>query len=354
MDRVEKQAATRLRLRVDYGSSVVLSHWSSEYQRGHRAEALPYGLQRLGDAVQLEALGRTNCRLSDLLIRSVRRLTDIDFVAARLGRPRPDVVLCWEELTGFGALLTARAPVVLGVIWLGETSLIRRWVARRMLRRARAVWVLSRAQIPTLAMEFRVSPERLHYVRFGVDPQFWTPDLDGEPSGGSLLSVGNDRHRDDLTLAAAYRLLRASREVSLRVITMREADQRLAGLPGVSVGAANHAELRDAYRSTAVVILALRPNDHASGVTALLEAMSCGCAVVVTGDGLEDYIQDGAAIVLPGGDAAGIAREVAALLDEPVRARQIGARARASVVSHYSSERMVEELGDLILHVGRP
>jgi glycosyltransferase involved in cell wall biosynthesis len=70
----------------------------------------------------------------------------------------------------------------------------------------------------------------------------------------------------------------------------------------------------------------------------LLEAMASGRPVVMTeSPGLSEYIRhDETGVIVPSGDAEGLALAIEALLAEPERAAELGAAARERVM-HFST-----------------
>lgn len=85
-----------------------------------------------------------------------------------------------------------------------------------------------------------------------------------------------------------------------------------------------------------------------------LEAMAARLPVVATAvGGLPALIQDGATgFLVPSGDERALGAALAALRDDPVRARAIGERAQAEVRRVYGSDEMVRRYLDLYASVG--
>jgi glycosyltransferase involved in cell wall biosynthesis len=118
---------------------------------------------------------------------------------------------------------------------------------------------------------------------------------------------------------------------------------------GERVPHCDHAELRGHYARAAVVALALTPNLHLSGLTALLESMACGKAVVVTRTpGIEHYVRDGETGVLVEPGAGPLAEAVGSLLDEPERAAELGARARRDALARLTTAHQARALAEIL------
>ncbi len=85
----------------------------------------------------------------------------------------------------------------------------------------------------------------------------------------------------------------------------------------------------------------------------LFEAMACGVPVVASDlPGLGDTVREhDCGITFPAGDPDGLARSVAAIADDPDRARAMGARGRAAAVARYSWDVRSGETDALLLEL---
>jgi glycosyltransferase involved in cell wall biosynthesis len=83
--------------------------------------------------------------------------------------------------------------------------------------------------------------------------------------------------------------------------------------------------------------------------TIMLEAMALGRPVIATGvGGVSSVIRHGeTGLIVPPQNSGELARRILELLDQPARARAIGAHARQLVIDEYSVETMVRETVDL-------
>lgn len=190
--------------------------------------------------------------------------------------------------------------------------------------------------------------ERVHVDRFGVDVGFWRPDGDVPGAGEDVLAIGNDGSRDWPTLVTAG----ASLEAHVRILTSH---LRPDGLPpNVSWEPADwhrrllsDAEVRDAFRTAAVVVVPVRDVPQPSGQSVTLQAMACGRPVVLTRTrGLWDEELEVGDVVrlVPPGDPDALAGAVHGLLVDPAARTALGARARAWVERRAPVERFAERL----------
>jgi glycosyltransferase involved in cell wall biosynthesis len=214
------------------------------------------------------------------------------------------------------------------------------------LRRIDRILVHSANQAATLTAELGVPPARVHVVPYGIDTDFWQPQ--GGPEQDLVVSAGRE-HRDYATLASAcagepVRVYIADGSSHSPGARLREPGQ----WPGnVERGSLGLAELRDRYAAACVVVVPVAPTDFPAGVTTLLEAMSMGKAVVVTGtEGLQGIVQDASTgLVVRPGDVAGLRAAVRRLREDPDERTRLGRAARQAVLERWSLGSYVDQLG---------
>ena len=126
------------------------------------------------------------------------------------------------------------------------------------------------------------------------------------------------------------------------VVVPAELGQREPHLPASA--------LRERYScASRVVAIALSPNVHVSGVTATLESMACGRALVVTRNpGMEEYVDHGrTGLLVPPGDPEAMAGAIAELLRDPDRRREMGEAGRRWVLERFTTADMAESVADV-------
>lgn len=330
-----------------------IAEWRRRHAAGDVPDAFPYGLDRMAEHgyVATNHPSPPSGPADRLLAKGLHRVGGYDWWETWRRRGQDGISLCWDERVGVPLALGTAGPVATGVIWLTDrrrTSAAHRRLAGESLRRAAAVWALSSAQLPVLRDRFGVRPDRLHHVLFGVDADFFRPEP-VEPDPGLVVGVGNDADRDHpLLVRAVAAVRRANRGARLELVTR----QPVALPPDLGTRHAHlgHRELRSVYLRAGVVAIALRPNLHVSGVTALLEAMACGRPVVVSDTaGMRDYVADGTTgLLVPPGDAAAMEHAIRRLLDDPELAAALGAAARRRVEERCSTATMAGRLAHIL------
>ncbi|SNT29072.1 glycosyltransferase family 4 protein [Rhodococcoides kyotonense] len=318
---------------IVYDASTDVDLWAQRHANGEVPDRFPYGLDRIANHGLDVDVRRSKDPLVGIPGRLERRLDHAWRQGATLARGGP--VLSWDERAGIPAVLTTRRPVVTGAIWVNDDPYR---LASFALPKAAAVWALSTAQLPALR---EIGVKKPVYVPMGIDADFFTPEP--QSTERTVLGVGNDKHRDHATFCAAANLLDAKVELVTRLHV--EAPGRVDVVPHLS-----HADLRDRYRRARVVALALKPNLHVSGVTALLEAMACARPVVITDNpGIREYVDDGVTgIIVPPGDAEAMATAVRTLLDDPAKGDDMGRRSRDAVDAKFTTEIQARALAGLV------
>ncbi|HET8602359.1 MAG TPA: glycosyltransferase [Marmoricola sp.] len=313
-----------------------------DYERGLAPDRYPYGLETLPPGWRLAPPRlRLANRATDVVRRAVARVTGADLVAAWQRWPdirRADVVYSHSESDYLGAACLLRLtrrhrPLLVGhTIWLfGGWSRLPRW-KRGFLR-----WAMQRVDLfvynaePNLRLGQQIVPEGSHhYVPFGISRLFTTAVARApDEATPLLLSVGGDRARDWATLAEALREVPEHVRVRLATDQVPLGTERAEVRPATSL-----AELFDLYRRASCMVVALRPNAHASGITAILEGVAAGVPLVATDTGgLREYFDETEIAFVPVGDAAALAAAVRKLLEDPAEAVARAGRARARLLA---------------------
>jgi len=226
-------------------------------------------------------------------------------------------------------------PKLLGQsVWLFD-----RWQSFSPLRRAffsrlvRSVDLLTVHSRENRAIAQKLFPDKwIETVPFGIPEQDKSPVRVRTGERAEVLSVGNDEHRDWQT---AIKALRGRGDIDLTIISGRADPALAAGAPNVRiVRVGNNGELRAAFERATMMLVPLKANHHASGITVIQEAALHGVPVIATDTGgLRDYFDDDAVTYVPVGDADAIRRAVLAVVDDPTGASRKAARAQGRMGS---------------------
>ena len=285
-----------------------------------RNDPTPYGYGRaagMGCTVAFstsgtKGLAQTALRMGARVLLGYDREHARRQVAAMHGS---DVVWCHTESQSLAVadVLGPRRPgrpVIIGqVVWLLD-----RWPKLTPAHRHLFKTLVARLDVLTTlspcnaAMARELFPEtRVEFVPFGIPSEDAVAPTSRRRNVARIMAVGNDRHRDWWTL---YKAFEDEPDVELRIFSGTApplADRKTAGgAPAkITIGSAKtNAELDAAYAAAAVAVVPLRPNFHASGITAIQEAILAGVPVVATDvGGLRAYFGDDCVVYVPPGDA---------------------------------------------------
>jgi glycosyltransferase involved in cell wall biosynthesis len=252
-----------------------------------------------------------------------------------------------------------RLPVVvvnygLNLIW-NRASGFRRRILGASLRSAARVVCLGESQRSELVDAAGLDPDRVLTMLVPIDDEFFTP----VPERGEIvLSVGKDLARDYRTLLEAVTPLDVQTRLvahprNLQGLTLPASAEAADGLPS--------AALRELYARAACVVVPQHRDgfpygSEAAGLTALLEAMAMGKAVVATDRAiLHDYVEDGVdALLVPPGDPAALRTAVERVLGDAELAGRLGAAARARVERAHTTRGFAAQLEPLLRALGSP
>ncbi len=220
-------------------------------------------------------------------------------------------------------------------------------------------------------------------IPYQVDTAYWSPERPyGENELPIVLAVGSE-NRDYDTLVGAT--------VGLPVQVVIAAGSYWARQTAGSGHLPDNvhyldkplpfAELRKAYAASAMVVVPIHDVTNQSGVTVILEAMSMARPVIVTASrGQRECIKgptvlaeghleqstvtsrgpqlfgdrpaDGVTgVYVPPGDAAALRSAILHVVANAEQGREMGAAARAAATAHFSIERYVHALGEVITGV---
>ncbi|KVQ66653.1 glycosyltransferase [Burkholderia territorii] len=194
----------------------------------------------------------------------------------------------------------------------------RRWLYRKLLARADALTTLARDNAELCR---RFLGREAEFVYYGLNTQDFPPT---EPRQWQpnrplrIAAIGNDRDRDWRTFLAAFG---GDERYDVRLATRRRVPREWHA-PNVKIGSASGlAKQHELYAWADVIVVPLRPNFHASGITVMLEAAAVGKPMIVSDvGGLSDYFPDDTAAYVPAFDTAAMREAADRFVADPAAA----------------------------------
>jgi glycosyltransferase involved in cell wall biosynthesis len=212
--------------------------------------------------------------------------------------------------------------------------------------------VYATAQKQFIERRWKISSRRVCFTPFMVDSAFFSPDQvqahDAEPL---ICAVGLER-RDYPTLLKAVEGLPTRVVIAAASPWSKRSDSTQGqSIPAnVEVRKFTQHELRQLYADSRFLVMPLENVDFQAGITAILEAMAMGRAVVCSRTpGQTDAVIEGeTGTYVLAGDPAALRAALEHLLNHPEIAERMGEAGRRIVQQHMSLERYAERLSGFV------
>jgi alpha-maltose-1-phosphate synthase len=248
------------------------------------------------------------------------------------------------------------------------------WCERTAMLSASAVIAVSRGMAADIRVSYPDVPaDRVHVIHNGIDAQQYSPDpgrdvLDRygiDPGRPSVVFIGRVTRQKGLPvlLRAAERIDPAAQlvlcagqadtaelqaEVTRLVDSLRASRSGVIWLPGML---AKPEVIQILSHATVFVC----PSEYEPLGIVNLEAMACGSAVVASAvGGIPEVVADGdSGILVPAGDESAFAAAINALIRDPARAAELGARGRHRAVAEFSWDKIAAQTAELYGELAR-
>lgn len=284
-----------------------------------------------------------------LLRRALKAAFGFDFIHTWRNRDemlRSDVIWTHTEQEWLSAalmlLLSGRkaganaSPLLLAQsVWLLDKwpsyGILRSWLYRKLMTRADQLTTLASENAELCQRFFNRDAKPLLYGLNTQDfpvktPTEWTPHTPIR-----IAAIGNDRDRDWETLIKAFG---NDARYTVKLATRRRIPASLRA-PNVEIALFSGIKKQhELYDWADVIVVPLRPNSHASGITVMLEAAAVGKPMVVTNVGaLQDYFPAGEAAYIPPFNPQALREAVDQLAASPADALHQAQAAAAGLLS---------------------
>lgn len=225
--------------------------------------------------------------------------------------------------------------------WFGVQSRIDRFVVY-------ASW-----QQRFIIERWRLPVSRVVRIPFMVDANFFSarPVTYSDTALPQICAVGLER-RDYATLVRAVAGLQARVVIAAHSLWAKRSDasEETAVPENIVVQRLSQFDLRQLYADSRFVVIPLHEVPFQAGVTAILEAMAMGKAVICSKvKGQTDVIVDGeTGIYVPPYDPSGLRTAIETLLSQPELAERMGRQGRRLVEEEMSLEHYVERFRGIV------
>jgi glycosyltransferase involved in cell wall biosynthesis len=210
-------------------------------------------------------------------------------------------------------------------------------------------WVYATWQKRFIEERWHVPAERVSFTPFMVDTHFFSPEAAPPTKDASrtICSVGLER-RDYPTLLKAVDGLDVRAVIAAASPWAKQPDTTEGQVipSNVTVQRYSQFDLRQLYADSRFLVMPLYNVEFQAGVTAILEAMAMGRAVICSRTpGQTDVVIEGeTGLYVPPGDAAALRAAIEHLLAHPDVAERMGRAGRALVERDMSLDRYAERL----------
>lgn len=300
--------------------------------------------------------------------RALKATLGFDFIHTWRNRAemlRSDVIWTHTEQEWLSASLTLllsgrkagadASPLLLAQsVWLLDKwpsyGILRSWLYRKLMKRADQLTTLASENAALCQRYFDRDAKPLLYGLNTQDFPIKSPSAWAPHTPIRIAAIGNDRDRDWETLIKAFG---NDARYTVKLATRRRIPASLRA-PNVEIALfSGIRKQHELYDWADVIVVPLRPNSHASGITVMLEAAAVGKPMVVTNVGaLQDYFPAGEASYIPPFNPQALREAVDQLAAAPLDALRQAQAAAAGLLTrdlttqHYAMQhvRITQEM----------
>jgi glycosyltransferase involved in cell wall biosynthesis len=204
-----------------------------------------------------------------------------------------------------------------------------------------------------IEQRWNIPPESVVFTPFMVDTRFFAPEnVTPQPTPQPLICAVGLEARDYPTLLSAVDSLPIQVTIAAASPWSKRSDSTAGRtIPAnVTVQRFSQYDLRQLYADSRFVVMPLYDVEFQAGVTAILEAMAMGKAVICTRTpGQTDVVVHGeTGIYVPPGDAAALREAIMYLVKNPREAERMGRSGQQRVEQFMSLDLYRARLADLV------
>ncbi|MFC5847245.1 glycosyltransferase [Deinococcus petrolearius] len=292
-------------VQLAYGQDSI--KWEEKFKSGKVPDKVPYGYHYAeSESAKLKfSHDKPEPKILKLFRKALTRLLGTDLIHIWRHKAEyiwADIIWTHTERENLAALLlisslpkNQKPKIISQSVWLmdrwDKLPLFKRIIYRKLLGKSDILTFHSnlnakKAHLEKLNTTIQVVPFGISSESFPVT-EIKSKDLENRPL--KLLALGNDIHRDWLTLINAVKDLD---QVTLKILTSKNIN--LDKVDNVEIiNTAGQKEVLEYYAWADAIAIPLKENMHASGLTVMLEASAIGKPVLITyAGGLDEYFTD--------------------------------------------------------------
>ncbi len=193
--------------------------------------------------------------------------------------------------------------------------------------------VLTVHSTENLAYANKVLPNKhIEYVRYGIPSEMKYPFNNKLQTPIEVLALGNDKHRDWETLIKA---LGNEADLNLTIITTQLKPSEYLQYKNIQIVRLNSQdELIKHFNRTNIMVIPLKENMHASGITVMQEAALMGVPIVVSDTGgLRDYFDESCVNFIPVKNVKKLREAILTLSKDPTQMALLANNAQSRICS---------------------
>ncbi len=276
-------------------------------------------------------------------------------------RKRYDVIISWSDPHAFALaailkITRSRTPHLALLAWISKPKKAR--ILRLIHSHITRMVFWTSAHLEFARDRLGIPEERMRFIPYFVDQQFWRPIHREE----NLICSAGVEMRDYPTLIEAIRGTDIPCHIAAGIARGKLFDtvtaiDKVQELPkNLTVGRLSSVELREMYSRSRFVVVPLRPSDSDNGLTVILEAMAMEKAVICSRiQGQRDVIIEGVTgLFVPQGDPVALREAILYLWNNPAAAEAMGKAGRKRVEEHFTLEQFVEAVYRNAAEIARP
>ncbi len=190
-------------------------------------------------------------------------------------------------------------------------------------------------------------------IGYTTDLEFFRPDDGRTDNDPPVIAGSGTEQRDYATLGAAIAPLDVVGRISF--VSPNFSSKTRYTLPepvgpNIEFRHYDFDELRSLYQRADAMVIPLLENRYSAGLTAMFEAIACGCPVIITESPgiIQGLIDDDLVVGVPGGSPDALRAAITAIVTDPTAARERAQRAYDHLVEHHSTAHFLGRLNGLL------